>query len=208
MPRMQVYLPDELYVAVKEYNMPASKLLQDAVRTDLRRRELIEGARGYLAELIDEVGEPSAEELRRCRGPVQRHPPGRYRPVTLLVLDSGGLTALAQRRPSAAALIETFIRDGIWPPVVPSVVLAECVSGRQRTDAAVNRFLKHCEVVEVLPEQVARRAGTLRALAGRGSAVDAVVVAGAEPGGTVLTGDVTDLRALAEHAKDVEVRRP
>ena len=49
---MQVYLPEELYAAVKEYNMPASKLLQDAVRTDLRRREL-----------IDEVGEPSAEEL-------------------------------------------------------------------------------------------------------------------------------------------------
>ncbi len=60
---MQVYLPIELYAAVKEYNMPASKLLQDAVRTDLRRRELIEGARRYLAELIDEVGEPSAEEL-------------------------------------------------------------------------------------------------------------------------------------------------
>ena len=63
MPRMQVYLPTELYAAVKEYNMPASKLLQDAVRTDLRRRELIEGARRYLAELIDEVGEASAEEL-------------------------------------------------------------------------------------------------------------------------------------------------
>ena len=60
---MQVYLPTELYAAVKEHNMPASKLLQDAVRTDLRRRELIEGARRYLAELIDEVGEPSAEEL-------------------------------------------------------------------------------------------------------------------------------------------------
>ncbi|MCY4631929.1 MAG: hypothetical protein OXE75_13760, partial [bacterium] len=85
---------------------------------------------------------------------------------------------------------------------------AECVSGRQRTDAAVNRFLKHCEVIEVLPEQVARRAGSLRALAGRGSAVDAVVVAGAEPGGAVLTGDVADLRALAEHAEDVEVLRP
>ena len=63
MPRMQVYLPDELYAAVKEHDMPASKLLQDAVRTDLRRRELIEGARSYLAELIDEVGEPSAEDL-------------------------------------------------------------------------------------------------------------------------------------------------
>jgi len=45
-------------------------------------------------------------------------------------------------------------------------------------------------------------------LAGRGSAVDAVVVAGAEPGGAVLTGDVADLRALAEHAEDVEVLRP
>ena len=60
---MQVYLPEELYAAVKEHDMPASKLLQDAVRTDLRRRELIEGARSYLAELIDEVGEPSAEDL-------------------------------------------------------------------------------------------------------------------------------------------------
>ena len=60
---MQVYLSDELYAAVKEYNMPASKLLQDAVRTDLRRREQIDGAHRYLAELIDEVGEPSAEEL-------------------------------------------------------------------------------------------------------------------------------------------------
>ena len=63
MPRMQVYLPEELYAAVKEHDMPASKLLQDAVRTDLRRRELIEGARSYLEELIDEVGEPSAEDL-------------------------------------------------------------------------------------------------------------------------------------------------
>ena len=124
-----------------------------------------------------------------------------------LVLDSGGITGLAQRRRTAAALIATFVRDDIWPPVVPSVVLAECVSGRQRTDAAVNRLLKHCDIVEVLPEPVARRAGALRALAGRGSAVDALVVAIAEPGGTVLSGDMGDLRALAEHAEDVEVRR-
>ena len=63
MPRMQVYLPDDLYAAVKEYSMPASKFLQDAVRADLRRRELIAGAERYLAELIDEVGEPSAEDF-------------------------------------------------------------------------------------------------------------------------------------------------
>ena len=128
--------------------------------------------------------------------------------MTPLVLDSGGLTGLAQRRRSAAALIATLIRDEIWPPLVPSAILAECTSGRPRTDAAVNRFLKHCEVIEVLPERTTRRAGALRALAGRGSAVDAIVVATAEPGGTVLTGDVADLRALANHATDVEVRRP
>ena len=60
---MQVYLPDDLYAAVKEYSMPASKFLQDAVRADLRRRELIAGAERYVAELIDEVGEPSAEDF-------------------------------------------------------------------------------------------------------------------------------------------------
>ena len=60
---MQVYLPDDLYAAVKEYSMPASKFLQDAVRADLRRRELIAGAERYLAELIDEVGEPSVEDF-------------------------------------------------------------------------------------------------------------------------------------------------
>ena len=62
-PRVQVYLREEFYAAVKEYDMPDSKPPQDAVRTHLRRRESIEGARGYLAELIDEVGEPSAEEF-------------------------------------------------------------------------------------------------------------------------------------------------
>ena len=97
------------------------------------------------------------------------------------------------------------MRDGIWPPVVPSVVLAESLSGRQRTDAAVNRFLKTCTLREEIPEAVARRAGALRALAGRGSAVDALAVAMAEPGGTVLTGDLRDFRALAQFADDVHV---
>jgi hypothetical protein len=37
--------------------------------------------------------------------------------------------------------------------------------------------------------------------------VDAIVVAMAEPGGTVLSGDITDLRALAAHAEDVVILR-
>jgi len=127
--------------------------------------------------------------------------------VTLLVLDSGGVTRLSQRRQDTAAVVAVFKRDGLWPPIVPSVVLAESLSGRQRTDALVNRLLKTCDVVEELPERVARRAGALRALAGHGSAVDAVVIAMAEPGGAVLGSDLKDLRALAAHANAVTVHR-
>ena len=87
------------------------------------------------------------------------------------------------------------------------MVLVESLSGRPRNDVEVHRLLKLCEIAEQVSISVARRAATLRALAGRGSAVDALVVALAEPGGTVLTGDVEDLSALAEHADDVIVRR-
>ncbi len=63
---MQVYLPDELYEAAKVYDLPASRLLQEAMRAELRRRELIEEAERYIEELIAEVGEPSADALARA----------------------------------------------------------------------------------------------------------------------------------------------
>ena len=66
MPRMQVYLPDELYRAVKERELPASELLQEAVEAELRRQRLNEEAERYVAELVDEVGEPSARERARA----------------------------------------------------------------------------------------------------------------------------------------------
>jgi hypothetical protein len=125
----------------------------------------------------------------------------------VLVLDSGGLSFLAKRNQDAAAVIRVLVRDGLWPPVVPSVVLAESTTARQRHDATLNRLLKTCDIVEALPEPLARRAGELRDQARRGSAVDAVLVATAEPGGTVLTGDVEDLGALAAHAVAVNIQR-
>ena len=100
-----------------------------------------------------------------------------------------------------------FRRDGIWPPVIPSIVLVESLSGRQRTDALTNRFLKTCNIVDDLSQPLVRRAAALRASARRGSAVDAVVVAMAEPGGTVLSGYLADLRALASYAEGVAVHR-
>jgi post-segregation antitoxin (ccd killing protein) len=63
MPRMQVYLPDDLYTAVKERDLPASELLQAAVRAELRRLELLAEADRYLEELLEEVGEPTDAQL-------------------------------------------------------------------------------------------------------------------------------------------------
>jgi predicted nucleic acid-binding protein len=125
----------------------------------------------------------------------------------LLVLDSGAINRLAERSRQAAALILALREQDLWPPVVPSVVLVECLEGHARRDALANRFLKVCDVAEEVPESLARRAAALRRRARRGSAVDALVVAFAEPGGTVLTSDPDDLSALAGHANHVGVEK-
>lgn len=125
----------------------------------------------------------------------------------MLVLDSGGVSRLAKRNQDTLASIRVLVREGMWPPTVPSAVLVESVSGRQRDDAEVNRLLKTCEVSKELPVPLARRAGVLRHRARCGSAVDAIVVASAEPGGVVLSGDLADLRALASYANGVRIER-
>jgi len=66
MPRTQVYLPDALYREVKEQGLATSRLLQDAVRAELRRRELEARVDEYVAELLAEVGEPSPTEVARA----------------------------------------------------------------------------------------------------------------------------------------------
>jgi hypothetical protein len=125
----------------------------------------------------------------------------------MLVLDSGGVSRLAQRSRETVALILALRERELWPPLVPSVVLVECLQGHAGRDAHANAFLKTCDIVEELPEHVARRAAQLRRKAGKGSAVDALVIALAEPDGTVLTGDVDDLVALAGNADRVRVER-
>ena len=125
----------------------------------------------------------------------------------MIVLDSGAVSRLSQRTRRAAALVVALRSAGLWPPVVPTVVLAESTSGTPRTDTNVNRLLKTCDVDPIVSEAVARRAGQLRARARRGSAVDALVVAIAEPGGTVLTGDPDDLEALAAFSDGVVIER-
>lgn len=124
-----------------------------------------------------------------------------------LVLDAGAISYLTARSSATLALIEALHEQALWPPLVPSVVLIECLTGNGSRDAGVNRLLRTCDIVEQLPIAVTRRAALLRAHARRGSTVDALVVATAEPGGAVLTGDVKDLGALASHARGVSVHR-
>ena len=121
------------------------------------------------------------------------------------MLDSGAVTLFARRSRQMASHIRLFEGQGLWPPIVPSVVVVECTSGRAGPDANTNRMLSACDVTEDVPVAIARRAARLRLLAKKGSAVDAIVIAMAEPSGYVLTGDVGDLSALAAHAADVTV---
>ena len=72
MPRVHVYLPDDLYQAVKERQLSASKLLQEAVRAEMHPQALLEETDRYLAELLDEVGEPSAEAWAQAEALVRR----------------------------------------------------------------------------------------------------------------------------------------
>lgn len=60
---MQLYLPDDLYDEVKKRNLPASELLQNAVRAELRRLRLIDEADAYLKEAIGKYGEPEPEDI-------------------------------------------------------------------------------------------------------------------------------------------------
>jgi predicted nucleic acid-binding protein len=120
--------------------------------------------------------------------------------MSLPVLDAGGLTTLAERSIPARERLRRLRGAGLWPPIVPAVVLAEALRGDPRRDFLEERLLAMCEV-QATDEATARRAARLRTGARRGSAVDAIVIALAEgTGGVVLTQDIDDLNALAGQA--------
>ena len=67
MPRMQVYLPEDLYALVKARGLPASELLQKAVRAELRRLDLLAESERYVADLVSQVGQPTVSERARAK---------------------------------------------------------------------------------------------------------------------------------------------
>jgi hypothetical protein len=62
MPRLQVYLPDDLHDELKRRGLPASELLQIALRAELERLEALDDTTAYLEELAAEVGEPTTRQ--------------------------------------------------------------------------------------------------------------------------------------------------
>jgi post-segregation antitoxin (ccd killing protein) len=72
MPRLQVYLPDDLYKQLKSRGLPASELLQTAVRAELERQLALEATNEYVEALVAEVGEPTAEEVARADAIVRK----------------------------------------------------------------------------------------------------------------------------------------
>ena len=125
----------------------------------------------------------------------------------ILVLDSGAISRLSHRTTRSAAMIAALRKEGLWPTLVPTAVLVESLTGRPDRDTMTNRLLATCVLEDRLSAAKARRAAMLRHRAGRGSAVDAIVIGAAEPGGTVLSGDIGDLAALAAHAERVTIER-
>ena len=113
-----------------------------------------------------------------------------------LILDSGGVSALAGQR----ARIAELRRRGQWPPQVPTVVLTESLTGDHRRDLQENQLVRLCQVRDVT-EPLGREAARLRTSTGRArtiSATDAIVAACAVsyPEPVMLTSDPDDLRAL------------
>lgn len=66
MPRLQVYLPDDLYGQLKARRLPASELLQEAVRAELERHRALEATEEFITELEGEVGEPTPRQLSQA----------------------------------------------------------------------------------------------------------------------------------------------
>lgn len=115
-----------------------------------------------------------------------------------MILDAGGILALARRDGLARAALDRAIREG-YVVVIPTPVLAQVYrGGRDRAD--VDRVLNKVDAVLPTSERVARRAGELQAKTGTTDAVDAIVAAEALASvpALILTSDARDLERLLE----------
>jgi hypothetical protein len=122
----------------------------------------------------------------------------------LLVLDSGGVSAIADGNGVARAALERARREG-WLVVIPAPVLVEVHTGR-RDHPRIDRVINAVDMlIETTPGR-AREAGELRSRSGVLDVVDAIVVAEAVSAAPalIMTSDPDDIRALVEAAEAMD----
>jgi len=117
-----------------------------------------------------------------------------------LVLDSGGVSSIADGSSLARAVLDRARRDG-WLGVIPAPVLVEVHTGR-RGHARIDRVLNAVDMLIPTSPDRAKEAGELRSISGVMDVVDALVVAEAvavQPA-VILTSDPDDIGRLVEAA--------
>jgi predicted nucleic acid-binding protein len=115
-----------------------------------------------------------------------------------LILDAGGILALARGDRLARSALARAVREG-YVVAIPTPVLAQVHRGG-RDRAQVDRIVKAVSVLLPTSPQVARRAGELQAGPDTSDAIDAIVAAEAlaSAPALVLTSDATDIQRLLE----------
>ena len=118
-----------------------------------------------------------------------------------LILDSGGVSAIADGNPVARATVARARNDG-YLVAIPTPAVTEVHTGR-REHALIDRVLKAVDHEIPSTPRVARLAGVLRAKSGVTDVVDAIVVAEAieSTPAIVLTSDPTDISRLLDVAE-------
>ncbi len=103
-----------------------------------------------------------------------------------VVIDSGGLSAIAEETEAARAVIRWAVRTRS-DVVIPTVVIAESTTGSGPRDARVNAAIARSRVAP-LTEDRARLAARLRHQADSAATIDAIVAAEAvaAPGRAVI----------------------
>jgi hypothetical protein len=115
-----------------------------------------------------------------------------------MILDAGGMLALARGDGVARSVLERARREG-YVLVIPTPVLTQVHRGG-RDRAGVDRVVKAVDALLPTSAEVARRAGELLARSRTADAVDAIVVAealAARPS-LILTSDAGDVGRLIE----------
>jgi predicted nucleic acid-binding protein len=130
----------------------------------------------------------------------------------IVVLNSGVIDQAVSNKEFRWVLRE-LLENG-WEPVIPTVVLAEAITGRPE-DAPANQVIRRLDTVDT-SQATARRAGHLRYGVQRTgirripSGIDAIVAAHAVDAGSavVFTTDTTDLRRLLADHPRIAVEKP